>query len=109
MAFWQSFFGSDSCLGIDIGTTSIKIAEVAESSCIFHLKNYGLLESYGHLERLNDAIQTSSLKLYEKETIALLKILIKKVNPGTSRVIASLPPFASFVTLLDMPQMSDAE
>ena len=115
MAFWQPrlgglFFGGGSYLGVDIGTTSIKMVELARGSGNpFSLKNYGLLESYGHLERLNDAIQTSSLKLYEKETIALLKILIKKVNPGTNRVIASLPPFASFVTLLDMPQMSDAE
>ena len=109
MAFWQSIFGNAACLGIDIGTTSIKIAEVAESSSIFHLKNYGLLESYGHLERLNDAIQTSSLKLFERETVNLLVTLLKQVKPSTKNVVASIPPFSSFVTLLEMPMMSDAD
>jgi type IV pilus assembly protein PilM len=110
MAFWQSLFASGTYVGVDIGTTSIKLAEVTHlGNSVFRLKNYGLLESYGHLERLNDAIQTSSLKLYEKETIALLKILLGRVRPSTKRVIASLPPFSSVVTLLEMPVMSDNE
>lgn len=75
----------------------------------FRLKNYGLLESYGHLERLNDAIQTSSLKLFERETTELLKILLKKVNPYSNKVTASVPAFSSFVTLLDLPAMSNSE
>ena len=109
MSFWQSIFGSASALGVDIGTTSIKMVEVAESSSIYRLKNYGLLESYGHLERLNNAIQTSSLKLFEKETVALIQMLLKQVNPSTKNVVASIPPFSSFVTLLEMPMMSDNE
>lgn len=109
MSLLQSFFGTESFLGVDIGTTSIKIAEVGQSTSGFKLKNYGLLESYGHLERLNDAIQTSSLRLFEKETINLLSLLLKKVRPSSNKVIASIPPFASFVTLLELPVMSDAE
>lgn len=109
MAFWQSIFGGATSLGVDIGTTSIKMAEVIESSSIYRLKNYGLLESYGHLERLNDALQTSSLKLFEKEIVGLLKTLLDKVKPTTKNVVASIPPFSSFVTLLEMPVMNDSE
>jgi type IV pilus assembly protein PilM len=109
MSFWQSLFGGTGCLGVDIGTTSIKMVEVTESSSIYRLKNYGLLESYGHLERVNDAIQTSSLKLFERETTNLLKTLLKQVKPSTKNVVASIPAFSSFVTLLDMPMMNDAE
>lgn len=109
MSFWQSLFGGTGCLGVDIGTTSIKMVEVTESSSIYRLKNYGLLESYGHLERVNDAIQTSSLKLFERETTNLLKTLLKQVKPSTKNVVASIPAFSSFVTLLDMPMMTDVE
>ena len=96
-------------MGVDIGTTSIKMVELDRTPSSLRLKNYGILESYGHLDRLNDAIQTSSLKLFERETIELLKLLLGRVKPSSRRVIASIPSFASFVTLLEMPEMSAEE
>lgn len=108
MSLISKFFTS-SYLGVDIGTTSIKLAELGYSANRFRLKNYGLLESYGHLERLNDALQTSSLKLFERETISLLKTLLNKMRPHSRKVVASIPAFSSFVTLLDLPLMSDEE
>lgn len=104
-----SKFLTSSYLGVDIGTTSIKLAELGFSANRFRLKNYGLLESYGHLERLNDALQTSSLKLFERETIELLRTLLKKVHPNSNKAIASIPAFASFVTLVDLPVMTNEE
>src|SRR3989344_476089 len=107
---FQNLFAPSSYLGIDIGTTSIKMVELSRSVGFkFKLKNYGLLESYGHLERLNDAIQTSSLKIFEKETISLLNTLLEKTRPSTNKVVASIPAFSSFVTLLNMPEMGDEE
>lgn len=108
MSFFSKVFTS-SYLGVDIGTSSIKMAEVGFSTNRFKLNNYGILESYGHLERLNDALQTSSLKLFESETIELLSTLLKKIKPNTRKAIASIPAFASFVTLLDLPVMSNDE
>lgn len=108
MSFLSKVFAS-SYLGVDIGTSSIKMAEVSFVANQFKLNNYALLESYGHLERLNDALQTSSLKLFEAETVELLKTIIKKMKPGTNKAIASVPAFASFVTLLDLPMMSNDE
>ena len=65
----NSIMGKRSYLGVDIGTTSIKIVELAESGGHPTLRNYGVLESYGHLERLNNAIQTSTLKMLDKESL----------------------------------------
>ncbi len=108
MSFLSRVFTS-SYLGVDIGTSSIKMAEVSFATNHFKLNNYALLESYGHLERLNDAIQTSSLKLFEAETVELLKTLLKKMKPSSNKAIASIPAFSSFVTLLDLPMMSNEE
>jgi type IV pilus assembly protein PilM len=110
--FLKSFksFVAPSCLGVDIGTTSIKIAEIAKTEGQWpKLVNYGILESYGHLERLNSAIQTSSLKMAEKETAAFLKTLVKKMGVGAREAAASIPTFSSFITLLETPIMSEID
>lgn len=100
---------SPSFLGVDIGTTSIKIVEVAKGKTRPELKNYGILESYGHLERINNAIQTSSLKIAETDTMQLLKALLDKSKFRSDEVIASIPSFSAFITLLEIPKMSETE
>jgi len=102
--------GKRNYLGVDIGTSSIKIVELASSGRgKVDLKNYGSLEVKGHLDRVNDAIQTSSLEAIDSETIKLLTTLISKLNPGTKDVIASLPAFSAFTSLIELPSMPDEE
>lgn len=105
----KSAFGRRSYLGIDIGTTSIKIVELTEIRGKPALKNYGVLESYGHLERLNNAIQTSTLKMLDRETAELLNMLLKHLKVGTVDAVVSLPSFSAFTALLDVPAMSKEE
>jgi type IV pilus assembly protein PilM len=96
-------------LGVDIGTTSIKIVELSSSKERPVLKNYGILESYGHLERLNNAIQTSTLKMLDRETAELLIMLVKQLDLKTVNAVASLPSFTAFMAPLEMPTMSSQE
>lgn len=103
------FFKPKSFLGVDIGTTSIKLVEIAKATKKPQLLNYGWLGTSGYLERFNDAIQTSSLRILEKDATKLLKFLISQVKPGTNRVIASLPSFNAFITLLEIPLMPSAD
>ncbi|MEK7195935.1 MAG: type IV pilus assembly protein PilM [Patescibacteria group bacterium] len=104
-----SLMGKKTYLGVDIGTTSIKIVELTESGGHPTLRNYGVLESYGHLERLNNAIQTSTLKMLDKETGELMNQLLRNLKIKTTDVIASLPTFSAFTALLDVPVMSPQE
>lgn len=105
----SSAFGKNGYLGVDVGTTSVKVVELTEAHGKPALKNYGVLESYGHLERLNNAIQTSSLKMLDRETGELLNMLLKNLKIGATDVIASLPSFSAFTALLDVPIMSPQE
>ena len=98
-----------SYLGVDIGTTSIKVVEVKRGSKAPYIANYGMLESSGYLARANQALQTSGLKIFEAGAVELLKTLIKEVSPGTTDVVASIPPFEVFTTLLDLPSMQPKE
>lgn len=102
-------FKKVSTLGVDIGTASIKIVESVADGEIVTLKNYGILESHGHLDRLNNAIQTSSLKIVGKQTSDLLKKLIDEMSPSAKTVVASIPAYAAFTTLIEIPMMSKEE
>jgi len=107
--FIKSLAGASSYLGVDIGTTSIKIVEISPGKRQPKLQNYGVLESYGHLERLNDAIQTSGLKLMENETAQMVKMLLSKLKIKSHQAIASIPSFSAFITLIEIPAMPEAD
>jgi type IV pilus assembly protein PilM len=109
MAFFKSIFGEKRLLGVDIGTTSIKVAEIGEEKDGLKLLNYGMLETFGYLERFNEALQSSILKLSEDTTAKYLKLLLEKSHIQTINAIASLPAFMAFSTLIEVPQMSDTD
>ncbi len=98
-----------SVLGLDIGTTSIKMVEVGRGEKLPKLINYGILETRNSMARANNAFQTSTLKLFDKEVGNFLKILIEKMKPSTNRVVASLPIFSAFTTIMSFPKMADEE
>lgn len=105
----KSYLGIGPVLGVDIGTAAIKIVEIKKTSTLPKLINYGILKSNTHLDRPNSAIQSSALKIVEKETADLLKILLKEAKFQSREAIASIPVFSAFVTLLEMPQMPEAD
>ncbi len=96
-------------LGVDIGTTSIKIAEMRSAKSKPHLVNYCILEDLGHLERPNTAFQTSTLKLFDREIIYYLRLMMKRAGFATNKAVASLPTFSAFTTIIEMPLMSAEE
>lgn len=100
---------SNSYLGIDIGTTSIKVAEIKKGGKLPEIINYGFLESSGYLARSNQALQTSTLKLFEKEVVGLLNLLVREMKTKTTEVLASLPTFSAFMTVIDFPDMGPSD
>lgn len=105
--FKRGFSGSS--LTVDIGTTSIKMAEVAHGNHGPEVINYGLLESSGYLARANQALQTSSLKIFEADIVQLLRTLLREMKPSTKDAYASLPLFSVFTTMIDFPKMDPKE
>lgn len=101
--------GQSPVLGLDIGTTSIKMVEVVRGEKMPKVVNYGILESRASLSRANTAIQSSTLKLFDQEAANFLKVLIEKMKPRTTAVAASLPVFSAFTTVLSFPEMAPAD
>ncbi len=109
MAFGDIFGGGSSYLGVDIGTTSIKVVEVKPGKQRPLVTNYGVLESSGYLSRANQALQTSTLKIFEADVVEFLKAIVKQMGAKAKNAVASLPPFSAFTTILDFPQMDPKE
>ncbi len=104
-----NFFRSGTVLGVDIGTASVKLVELGMKQERFTLLNYGILESREYLIHPNRAIQTSSLKISEEDATALLKSALLEMKPKARIAVASIPAFAAFMTVLDMPLLSREE
>ncbi len=104
-----NFFHAGTVLGVDIGTSSIKFVELGKRKEAPALLNYGMIESKEYLMRPNRAIQTSSLKISEHETTALLASLLKEAKPKTKIAVASIPSYAAFTTIIDIPRISKEE
>ena len=100
---------SKSCLGIDIGTSSIKVVQLGRKEEHYKLETYGELQTYGYLERLNDPVQTSSLKMLEAQVVEMITKIIKEAEVNTKNAVLSIPVFSSFVVVIDMPPMSEKE
>lgn len=100
---------ASSYLGVDIGTTSIKVVEIRSGRQRPQIVNYGILESSGYLSRANQALQTSGLKIFEADAVELLKTIVKQMGTTTKLAVASLAPFSVFTIVLDFPQMDPKE
>lgn len=108
--FFNWLFAGRRRLGVDIGTASIKIVEVAQSGNAKPvLKNYGYLESAEYLDRSNAAFHASTLQLDEGTIAQYVRALMKQSGIADAPVVASIPAFNAFVTLIETPPLSDIE
>lgn len=105
----RNFFSFGRVLGVDVGTVSLKLVELARKGDAISLENYGTLATKEYLKRPNAVIQSSSLKLSVRDTAPLLEALLNEVQPKAKRVIASVPAFASFSVPIEMPLMTREE
>lgn len=105
----RNFLKGGKVLGVDIGSVSIKAAELSKRGDAFRLDNYGIMETRDYLDNPIFAIQTGSLKISDKRAAGFLKTLLGEMKLKTKLALFSLPSFGVFVTLLDIPMLSEDE
>ena len=96
-------------LGIDIGTSSIKVVQLRKEKDKFKLETYGELSFLAYLERTKESFQTTALKTLEAITREMLKNLLEKSEIITRHVVMAIPVFSSFTSVLELPNMADKE
>jgi type IV pilus assembly protein PilM len=98
-------FGSKkySYLGVDLGTASIKVAELA------NFNGRPRLTTYGFTEKSPAHISETGLITNIDETAAILKDILKKSKVTTNKAVAALPNFSVFTSILTLPALSKKE
>ncbi len=93
--------GAKSYLGVDVGTLSIKIIELSSENGRPKLENYATLTNYG--------LTSENKKVFGGEAGLMLRRLIKESGTKANEINMSVPIFSSFMTVMELPQMSEAE
>ena len=112
-----NLFAKKGKLGIDIGTASIKVVELQKKGARFELSNYGLFELRGgisdssiHSTNLGQiSSERGILKLPDEEIIWGIKEVIRKSGIKSKNVVASVPSFSTFSTIIEMPYLSEQD
>jgi len=101
MALFNLFGKKKSILGVDVGTSNIKIAQITHGSS-------AVLDTYGIV---NTAYQISSRKdpTAIKQMSGVLKALMEKAGVTAKRCVISFPNSAVFTSVLELPKMSQGE
>jgi len=96
-------------LGIDIGTSSIKVVQLSKEGGKFKLETYGELSFLGYLEKNKESFQTTSLKTLEIVTREMLKIVLSKAEASAKNIVLAVPVFSSFTSAIELPDMPEKE
>jgi type IV pilus assembly protein PilM len=91
-------------VGIDFGTSYIKIVELSYHDQKAYLENYGVVD-LAMITQTNDGKTLP----YEERMIGCLKELVKSMEMDVKNVMVSIPGFTGLVTLVEFPEMKDDE
>ena len=96
-------------LGIDIGTSAVRIVELGRKGQTRELKNYGEVKTASLQKAHFRIIERDTLLLSNKEVAAAISAIIKEAGIQTRAVNFSIPDFSSFFTSFELPPMSEKE
>lgn len=102
----MGLFGSKSKLGIDIGTSSIKIIELAKDGGRFKLKNYGLISTEGGGKTFASKDVSSDI---DQEITWAISEIAKQAKFSTKDAVGAIPSFSTFSTILRVPFVSEED
>src|SRR6185295_504699 len=89
-------------LGIDIGTSNIKLVELKPTAHNFILQTYGTADISFNLAGKDSE---SSIN----QTAKVLKELMKRSGVTTNKAVASLPNSSVFTSLIELPKIPQNE
>ena len=96
-------------LGIDIGTSFIKIVELGKKGEQLNLENYGELGLPHPKNRAFVTFEKNGLNLSNQDIARAIQLICQEAKIQTKEVNFSIPDFSSFFTVLKLPQMTKDE
>ena len=95
-------------LGIDIGASAVKIAEIGKEEERHKLINYGIFPLREYFKRKEEKV-SDPLKLSNQELAEIIKRTIQEAKVGSHSAYLSVPVYSSFLTLVELPAMTEKE
>jgi len=96
-------------LGIDIGTSAIKIVETSGRLERPKLENYGSMSAQEISGKPFRSLEKNSLLLSSFDISQAIKAILEEAKVSTKRVAFSIPDFSSFFTNIELPPMAEDE
>lgn len=87
-----------SYLGIDIGTSSIKVSEFRNE------EGRPRLLSYGFIDQSSEVLKSDSPEVIQ-QVVATLQAIFQKGHMQSRKVVSALPSYAVFTSILSLPVM----
>jgi len=107
---WFPFkIGLKSCLGIDIGTSGIKIVQLAMKGERVTLEKYGEIAAQVFYEESHRTFEKSTLLLSTQDIARAILAICQEAKITERRAFFTIPDFASFFTSFDLPPMGREE
>ncbi len=103
------FFLPKKFLGIDIGTSLIKIVEISRFGNRRRLENYGALSSSILYEKAFRTFEKNTLFLSSDDIARAIKAIMEEAKTKTKQTVFSIPDFSTFFTNFTLPPMTEDE
>ena len=97
------------CLGVDIGTSSIKIVELLYWRKRKKLQNYGEISAEVFADKSFKIFERGDLVLSDDEISKAILAILDEAKIKTRRAVFALPDFTSFFTWFTLPAMTRDE
>ncbi|MBI2415295.1 MAG: pilus assembly protein PilM [Candidatus Kerfeldbacteria bacterium] len=98
----MAFHAGENFLGIDIGSSSLKMVELRNEN------GRPKLVTYGYMERPNQLLKVDNPTAKQK-IIETIKQVADKAHVTTNRVVAALPSYTVFSSIITLPQMKNTK
>jgi len=107
---WTPFkVASKNFLGIDIGTSSVKVVELSRRGDRIKLENYGEVSALTLYEKPFRTFDKSTLLLSSHDIAKAILAILEEAKISERKTIFSIPDFSSFFTDFELPPMTAEE
>src|SRR3989344_2859504 len=101
--------GPERYLGIDVGTSFVKIVELSQRGKRIKLDNYGEMEASSLYEKSFRTFEKSTLSVSNSDVVKAVKGILKEAKIKTAEGYFSIPDFSTFFTSFHLPAMPKEE
>ena len=96
-------------LGVDVGSSALRVVEVGGWGDRRTLKNYGEIRMRTMYKEPFRSLEKSALLLSTNDIARALRGILEEIHSKEKRAIFAISDFSSFFTTLDLPMMKEKE